>query len=191
MPRVKTANPIPMIPPAPNPQPQLTLRIHQNSQFNQSNPKGTKMASKPKPNPFSLLIITIITITITAVIASSPPSVAASPSRWAPPRFPGKFSRGSRGGTLRYETRFVEQRVDHFSFSESERTRTFRQRYLVSAEHWGGPAGLGPIFVYCGNEGDIEWFARNTGFVWEIAPQFSAMVLFPEVFTQKRKKDFV
>lgn len=43
-----------------------------------------------------------------------------------------------------------------------------------------GPNRLGPIFVYCGNEGDIDWFAANTGFVWEIAPQFGAMVLFPE-----------
>lgn len=43
-----------------------------------------------------------------------------------------------------------------------------------------GPDRLGPIFLYCGNEGDIAWFAANTGFVWEIASQFGAMVLFPE-----------
>lgn len=56
----------------------------------------------------------------------------------------------------------------------------FRQRYLVNTEHWTGPARMGPIFLYCGNEGDIEWFAVNTGFVWEIAPKFGAMVVFPE-----------
>lgn len=39
---------------------------------------------------------------------------------------------------------------------------------------------MGPIFLYCGNEGDIEWFATNTGLVWELAPRFGAMVIFPE-----------
>lgn len=34
--------------------------------------------------------------------------------------------------------------------------------------------------MYCGNEGDIEWFASNTGFLWEIAPLFGALVVFPE-----------
>lgn len=43
-----------------------------------------------------------------------------------------------------------------------------------------GSSRLGPIFFYCGNEGNIEWFAENTGFVWEIAPRFGAMVIFPE-----------
>ncbi|XP_039156545.1 lysosomal Pro-X carboxypeptidase isoform X2 [Eucalyptus grandis] len=76
-----------------------------------------------------------------------------------------------------YETRYFEQRLDHFSFLELP---TFNQRYLISLEHWSGPGQLGPIFVYCGNEGDIEWFAANTGFVWEIAPSFGAMVVFPE-----------
>ncbi|KAK3416587.1 hypothetical protein EUGRSUZ_H02343 [Eucalyptus grandis] len=76
-----------------------------------------------------------------------------------------------------YETRYFEQRLDHFSFLELP---TFNQRYLISSEHWSGPSQLGPIFVYCGNEGDIEWFAANTGFVWEMAPSFGAMVVFPE-----------
>lgn len=51
---------------------------------------------------------------------------------------------------------------------------------MISTEHWSGPEQNGPIFMYCGNEGDIVWFSENTGFVWEIAPDFGAMVLFPE-----------
>ncbi|GAB4847137.1 hypothetical protein Ancab_026148 [Ancistrocladus abbreviatus] len=76
-----------------------------------------------------------------------------------------------------YETRYFTQTLDHFSFRDAP---TFNQRYLISTEHWDGAERMAPIFMYCGNEGDIEWFAANTGFVWEIAPRFGAMVLFPE-----------
>ncbi|KVH92408.1 hypothetical protein Ccrd_005543 [Cynara cardunculus var. scolymus] len=76
-----------------------------------------------------------------------------------------------------YETRYFEQILDHFSFNDLP---TFQQRYLINSDHWVGPSGMGPIFLYCGNEGDIEWFAANTGFVWELAPRFGAMVIFPE-----------
>ena len=38
----------------------------------------------------------------------------------------------------------------------------------------------GPIFFYAGNEGDIEAFWNNTGFMFDIAPMFQAMVVFAE-----------
>lgn len=47
--------------------------------------------------------------------------------------------------------------VDHFNAGEDT---TFKQRYLVSMEYWGG--GGKPIFLYTGNEGDITWFCNNT-----------------------------
>ncbi|GJZ28230.1 lysosomal Pro-X carboxypeptidase-like protein [Tanacetum coccineum] len=37
-----------------------------------------------------------------------------------------------------------------------------------------------PIFVYTGNEGNIEWFAQNTGFMYDIAPEFKALLVFIE-----------
>ncbi|KAI6695040.1 hypothetical protein NL676_022750 [Syzygium grande] len=104
------------------------------------------------------------------------------------PRFPGRSSTSKlrhlydsqlskQVPRYGYETRYFEQHLDHFSFSKLPK---FNQRYLISSEHWSGPGRLGPIFMYCGNEGDIEWFAANTGFMWEIAPSFGAMVVFPE-----------
>ncbi|XP_040260196.1 uncharacterized protein [Aegilops tauschii subsp. strangulata] len=104
-----------------------------------------------------------------------------------PPRFPGPHARprpraGARdgvGGGYEFETRYFRQRLDHFSFSGEE--EFFQQRYLVGragAGGWAGPGG--PIFFYCGNEGDIAWFAANSGLVWDAAPRFAALVVFAE-----------
>ncbi|KAL8528904.1 hypothetical protein ACS0TY_006393 [Phlomoides rotata] len=96
-----------------------------------------------------------------------------------PSRFLGKFSRSNPLGAplYPYKIRYLDQDLDHFSFSGLPK---FRQRYLINTQHWAGPHQQGPIFVYCGNEGDIEWFAANTGFIWEVAPRFRAMIVFPE-----------
>ncbi|KAK7070268.1 Serine-type peptidase activity protein [Halocaridina rubra] len=74
-----------------------------------------------------------------------------------------------------YKTYFYRQKVDHFSFTNDD---IFIQRYLISDAHWNG--NNGPIFFYAGNEGDITLFADNTGFVWDTAPEFKALVVFAE-----------
>jgi len=76
---------------------------------------------------------------------------------------------------LQYETRYCEQRVDHFSFVNSD---TYLQKYLYNDTFWDHDGG--PIFIYTGNEGDIEGFAQSSGFVWDIAPEFNALVIFAE-----------
>ncbi|KAJ1285552.1 hypothetical protein BS78_03G288300 [Paspalum vaginatum] len=107
----------------------------------------------------------------------------------ARPRFPVPHPRtlpglGANGvGDYEYETRYFRQRLDHFSFpgvgDEDEAAAFFQQRYLVGRRGgWAGPGG--PIFFYCGNEGDIAWFAANSGLVWEAAPRFAALVVFAE-----------
>ncbi|XP_077864625.1 dipeptidyl peptidase 2-like, partial [Saccoglossus kowalevskii] len=40
--------------------------------------------------------------------------------------------------------------------------------------------GVGPIFFYTGNEGPITAFADNTGLMFDIAPQFKALLIFAE-----------
>ena len=64
--------------------------------------------------------------------------------------------------------------VDHFNYVNQDR---YKQRYIISDDEWCDGC---PIFFYAGNEGDIFMFANNTGFMWENAKQFRAMVLFAE-----------
>ncbi|EMS59622.1 Lysosomal Pro-X carboxypeptidase [Triticum urartu] len=73
--------------------------------------------------------------------------------------------------------RHSSPRRDHFNAAPAS-YRTFPQRYLVNGTYWGGKTA--PVFVYAGNEGNIELFTNNTGFMWELAPRFRAMLVFIE-----------
>ncbi|KAK2981234.1 hypothetical protein RJ640_030623 [Escallonia rubra] len=134
--------------------------------------------------PFFLSsFLAVLLLSLSPLSSESAPERRLGSSKRAP-RFFGKFSHphtnklsNPRNPKYRYDTRYFDQRLDHFSFADLP---NFPQRYLINTEHWVGPARMGPIFFYCGNEGDIEWFADNSGFVWEIAPRFGAMVVFPE-----------
>jgi len=74
------------------------------------------------------------------------------------------------------KTFYYEQQLDHFSYGHE--SKTFPQKYLINDEHWNRTGG--PIFFYAGNEGAIELFADNSGFMFDIAPEFQAMLLFAE-----------
>jgi lysosomal Pro-X carboxypeptidase len=70
--------------------------------------------------------------------------------------------------------RTFTQKVDHFGFVNMD---TYEERYTLNTDHWESGK---PIFFYAGNEGDIDLFCDNTGFMWDIAPIFNAMVVFAE-----------
>ncbi|XP_048322126.2 uncharacterized protein LOC107415016 [Ziziphus jujuba] len=103
------------------------------------------------------------------------------------PKFPASIippeklsvSRTSSTGNKLYKTKYYTQILDHFNFYPKS-YHTFQQRYLVNDTYWGGAKKNAPIFVYTGNEGDIEWFAQNTGFLYETAPRFKALIVFIE-----------
>jgi pimeloyl-ACP methyl ester carboxylesterase len=67
--------------------------------------------------------------------------------------------------------------VDHYSFRRHGEGPTFPLRYYVNEEHWNG---TGPCFFYAGNEADIFQFVNNSGFMFEAAVEFGAMVVFAE-----------
>jgi lysosomal Pro-X carboxypeptidase len=66
------------------------------------------------------------------------------------------------------------QTIDHFNF---QNTGTFQQRYLYTSEYF---KPNGPIFFYCGNEGDVYDFYNNTGYQFVLAKEHGAMVVFAE-----------
>lgn len=76
-----------------------------------------------------------------------------------------------------YKEAYFDQKIDHFNF-ESLGRQTYKQRYLYNDTWW--QPGEGPIFFYAGNEGAIDAFWENSGFITEIAPAFKALVVFAE-----------
>eukprot|EP00980_Cylindrotheca_fusiformis_P030214 scaffold24541_cov142-Cylindrotheca_fusiformis.AAC.1 len=66
--------------------------------------------------------------------------------------------------------------IDHFNFRPTT-DPTFPLRYFVNEEHYREG---GPVFFYAGNEADILQFVKNSGFMFEAAVEFNAMVVFSE-----------
>ena len=103
---------------------------------------------------------------------------SSSSSSSSPPLTPASIAADSpyNWTTLYY----TDQLVDHFGWDQKA---TFTQKYLINADHWRAPSPgrpAGPIFFYCGNEGYIETFAGNSGFMFDIAPEFEALLVFVE-----------
>lgn len=89
----------------------------------------------------------------------------------------------ANGRTSVPEEVWFDSAVDHFSMSTDT---TFKQRCLVEpsalppARASAGGAAPPPVFFYAGNEGPIEEFYNNTGFVFELAARMDALVVFCE-----------
>lgn len=88
------------------------------------------------------------------------------------------FEPGTLGNEkFQYEIKQFSVPLDHFSFLSNA---SFNIRYLANDSYVDKKNPQPPIFFYTGNEGDIEWFAQNSGFVWELAAQQRALVIFAE-----------
>lgn len=122
---------------------------------------------------FSSLLVLLLLFAI--AIAASAASI--------PTYFPGIFQSSLKKGgknlkpRIPYETHYFPQNLDHFTF-QPKSYKIFYQKYLINSQFWHKGA---PIFVYTGNEGDIDWFAANSGFMLDIAPKFHALLVFIEV----------
>ncbi|CAN8004408.1 unnamed protein product [Ixodes hexagonus] len=74
--------------------------------------------------------------------------------------------------------------VDHHIFKTSvgqvgnNYDKTFPLRYAVVTRFWDPQTG--PIFFYCGHELTLEHYINNTGWMWDSAEEFKAMLVFAE-----------
>lgn len=137
------------------------------------------MASSSSP---SLFLLFLLIFTIAAAAQTSEPASVMFPRAIHGSAFGGQQLVAQKSKPrLPFKTRYFPQILDHFSFTPRG-SMIFYQKYLINTQHWSRGA---PIFVYTGNEGDIEWFAANTGFLLDVAPSFRAMLVFIEVLILK------
>lgn len=77
-----------------------------------------------------------------------------------------------------YQEMYYTQKVSHFNFRLSG--QTWKQRYLIDQSFFSANA-KGPIIMYCGNEGPIEMFYRNTGWYNDfVAKELKGLLVYPE-----------
>ncbi|XP_030454950.1 uncharacterized protein LOC115676201 [Syzygium oleosum] len=78
-----------------------------------------------------------------------------------------------------FETFFFNQTLDHFNYRPESYT-TFKQRYLINSNFWGGANSSAPIFVYLGAEEPIDGSPSAIGFLTDNAAQFKALLVYIE-----------
>ncbi len=58
--------------------------------------------------------------------------------------------------------------------------KTWKQKYLINITNWS-KSEKGPILMYCGNEGPIEMFYRNTGWYNDyVTKELKGLLVYPE-----------
>jgi lysosomal Pro-X carboxypeptidase len=90
-----------------------------------------------------------------------------------------------RPSTVNCTWGYFPQKIDHFGDTPG----TFPQRYCMYTKWWGtATAGgfkaaadaPGPILFYTGNESPVEEYINNTGLMWELGEEMSALLIFAE-----------
>ena len=73
---------------------------------------------------------------------------------------------------------YMKMPIDHFS-SAGFGGPTFNMRYFVDAQHWDPQTG--PILFYSGNEGKLENFWANSGFITKnLSQELKGLIVFGE-----------
>ncbi|KAF3648650.1 putative lysosomal Pro-X carboxypeptidase-like [Capsicum annuum] len=78
-----------------------------------------------------------------------------------------------------FETYYYTQTLDHFNYGPKS-YKTFKQRYIINSNYWGGSNSSSPIFAYLGAESSIDGDPSSIGFLTNFAPQFKALLVYME-----------
>lgn len=90
------------------------------------------------------------------------------------------MSSSSSQNSKDYKTYYYRQTLDHFNYAPQSYA-TFRQRYVVSSNHWGGATSSSPIFAYLGEEAPLDGDLTVIGFLRDNAPYFNSLSVYIEV----------
>ena len=77
----------------------------------------------------------------------------------------------------------MQQPLSHFAWNDvdgdddDDDEAFFQTRYFVCSQYWRKDS---PIFLYTGNEANVESYIENTGLMWENAEHFNALLVFAE-----------
>ena len=74
-----------------------------------------------------------------------------------------------------FQELFISAFVDNYAYTGD----SFPLRYFLSTSFLPSN-GSYPMFFYTGNEGDVELYVNNTGFMLELAQQKPSLVVFAE-----------
>ncbi|KAJ4978281.1 hypothetical protein NE237_009061 [Protea cynaroides] len=77
------------------------------------------------------------------------------------------------------QTFFYTQTLDHFNYRPESYT-TFQQRYVINCKYWGGANSSAPIFVYLGEESNLDFDLGGVGFFNDNAARFKALIVYIE-----------
>jgi pimeloyl-ACP methyl ester carboxylesterase len=73
---------------------------------------------------------------------------------------------------------YIDMPIDHFT-NRGAGSATFKMRYFVDAQFWDPMSG--PILFYAGNEGQIESFYENSGFLTKnLSSELKGLIVFGE-----------
>jgi len=79
------------------------------------------------------------------------------------------------------EERTFEQNLDHFASGIGpDGVTSFSQRYYVCGKELYNWEAGNPVFFYFGNEAEVTAYIEYTGFMWEQADEFNALLVFAE-----------
>lgn len=85
--------------------------------------------------------------------------------------------RQSALGESTYQTKYFDVAIDHFTNNGT--SPTYKMRYLVNDTF--ATVTNPPILFYCGNEGPIDAFYNNSGYMTEfLAQELNGLLLFAE-----------
>ncbi|KAM7086658.1 lysosomal Pro-X carboxypeptidase isoform 1-T3 [Molossus nigricans] len=120
-----------------------------------------------------VLLLLLLAFLMPGVAIPVPPALKALSNLHLSTKFTSRPSAVTKYS--KYSIHYLKQKVDHFGFKNDKH---FNQRYLIADQHWKKEGGS--ILFYTGNEGDIIWFCNNTGFMWDVAEELKAMLVFAE-----------